>query len=53
VTSSTTHDGPTVEVVVTPQTIVYRDVTFRQFNGQLPSGKIQQVVEQGSLDEVG
>lgn len=53
VTSSSTHDGPTVEVVVTPQTIVYRDVTSRQFNGQPPSGKIQQVVEPGSLDEVG
>jgi hypothetical protein len=53
VTSSSTHDGPTVEVVVTPQTIVYSDVTNRQFNGQPPSGKIQQVVEQGSLDEIG
>jgi hypothetical protein len=53
VTSSSTYDGPTVEVVITPQTIVYRDVTSRQFNGQPPSGKIQQVVEQGSLDEIG
>ncbi len=53
VTSSSTHDGPIVEVVVTPQTIVYRDVTSRQFNGQPPSGKVQQVVEPGSLDEVG
>lgn len=52
-TSSSTYDGPIVEVVVTPQTIVNRDVTNRQFNGQPPSGKIQQVVEQGSLDEVG
>ncbi len=52
-TSSSTHDGPTVEVVVTPQTIIYSDVTNRQFNGQPPSGKIQQVVEQGSLDEIG
>ena len=53
VTSSSTFNGPTVEVVVTPQTIFYRDVTSRQFNGQPPSGKIQQVVEPGSLDEVG
>jgi hypothetical protein len=53
VTSSSTFSGPIVEVVVTPQTIVYRDVTDRQFNGQPPSGTIQQVVEQGSLDEVG
>jgi hypothetical protein len=53
VTSSSTYTGPIVEVVVTPQTIVYRDVTNRQFNGQPPSGKIQQVVEPGSLDDVG
>jgi hypothetical protein len=52
VTSSSTFSGPIVEVVVTPQTIVYRDVTDRQFNGQPPSAKIQQVVEPGSLDEV-
>ncbi len=53
VTSSSTYNGPVVEVVVTAQTIVYRDVTNRQFNGQPPSGKIQQIVEQGSLDEIG
>ncbi len=53
VTSSSTHDGPIVEVGVTPQTIVYSNVTNRQFNGQPPSGKIQQVVEPGSLDEIG
>ena len=53
VTISTTYDGPVVELVVTPQTIVYRDVTNRQFNGQPPSGKIHQVVEPGSLDEIG
>jgi hypothetical protein len=53
VTTSSTHDGPTVEVVVTSQTTVYRDVTLKQFSGQPPSGKIQQVVEPGSLDEIG
>jgi hypothetical protein len=53
VTSSSTYNGPIVEVVVTPQTMFYRDVTNRQFKGQPPSGKIQQVVEPGSLDEVG
>ena len=53
VTTSATHDGPVVEVVVTPQTIVYRDVTMNQFNGEPPNGKTQQVVEPGSLDEVG
>jgi hypothetical protein len=53
VTTSATHDGPTVEVVVTSQTTVYRDVTLKQFSGQPPSGKIPQVVEPGSLDEIG
>ncbi len=53
VTSSSTYSGPTVEVVVTPQTIVYRDVTNQQFNGQPPSGKIPHVLEPGSLDDVG
>lgn len=53
VTTSATHDGPTIEVVVTSQTTVYRDVTLKQFGGQPPNGKIQQVVEPGSLDEIG
>ena len=53
VTSATHHSGPVVEVVVTAQTVVYRDVTMQQYNGQPPSGDIQQVVEPGSLDEVG
>ncbi len=48
------HDGPVVEVVVTAQTKVYRDVTMKQFNGPPPQGqKIKQVLEEGSLDEVG
>ncbi len=46
--------GPTVEVVVTSQTTIYYDVTFRQFTGRPPQGqKIQQVVEPGSLDGIG
>ncbi len=53
VTVSSTYDGPVVEVVITSQTIVYSDVTNRQFNGQPRSGKVQQVLEQGSLDEIG
>ncbi len=54
VTSSSSYSGPIVELVVTPQTIFYRDVTARQFiDGQRPSGRIQQVVEPGSLDEIG
>jgi len=51
---SSSHSGPTVEVVVTTQTTVYHDTTMEQFDGPPPSGqKIQQVVQPGSLDEVG
>ncbi len=55
VTTSASHTGPTVEVIVSPRTTVYRDVTLKQFNGEPPSGMntVQQVVETGSLDEVG
>lgn len=54
VSSSSDHDGPVVEVVVTSQTEVYRDVTQRQFDGPPPAGEtIQQVLEPGSLDEIG
>jgi hypothetical protein len=58
VQTSSSHTGPTVEVVVSPQTIVYRDVTMQQYNGGEPpssSGtiKVQQAVEPGSLDEIG
>lgn len=51
---SASHTGPVVEVVVTTQTKFYHDTTMEQFNGPPPSGqKIQQVLEPGSLDEVG
>lgn len=54
VETSSNHDGPTVEIVVTPQTKIYTDVTMRQFDGPPPAGqKIQQVLELGSLDDVG
>ena len=54
VKTSSNHDGPTVEVVVSPQTKFYQDVTMKQFNGPPPQGqKIQQVVEPGSLGDVG
>jgi hypothetical protein len=54
VETESNHDGPTVEVVVTPQTKVYEDVTMRQFDGPPPEGqKIQQVLEPGSSDEIG
>ncbi len=51
--ASASHSGPVVEVVVTPQTTVYRDVTMDQYSSQPPAGqKIQQVVVKGSLDEI-
>ncbi len=55
VQASSSHTGPIVEVVVTPQTTIYRDVTMRQFNDHPASGsiKLQQVLEPGSLDEIG
>jgi hypothetical protein len=53
VTMSSNHDGPEVEVVLTHDTIIYKDVTMRQFDGQPVSGKVQQVVEPGSADEIG
>jgi len=54
VSTSSSHDGPTVEVVVTAQTTVYCDVTMKQFNGQrLPNGKIPQALGDGSVDDIG
>jgi hypothetical protein len=51
--TTSNYDGPIVEVVITSQTIIYEDVTSKQFSGPLPEGqKIQQVVELGSLDEI-
>ena len=52
--TSSSHDGPTLEIVVTTQTKLYKDVTMNQFDGPPPQGqKIQQVLEAGSADEVG
>ncbi len=52
--TSASHSGPVVEVVVTTQTTIYHDTTMEQFNGPPPSGqKIQQVVESGSLADIG
>ncbi len=54
VTTSAHYDGPIVEVVVSPRTTVYRDVTDEHFDAQMSStGKLQQLVEPGSLAEVG
>ena len=53
--SMTSHyDGPLVEVVLTHDTTIYRDVTMKQFDGPPPDGqKLQQVLEPGSVDEIG
>jgi hypothetical protein len=46
------YDGPEVEVVVTHDTVVYRDKTAYG-TGEAEDGKIQQVVKPGSLEEIG
>jgi hypothetical protein len=48
---SSTHSGPVVEVVVTTQTTIYHVATMEQVNG--PPARGQQVLEPGSLDEIG
>ena len=54
VQTPSSHDGPTVEVLVTTQTKIYQDVTMNQFDGPPPEGrKIQQILESGSLDGIG
>ncbi len=52
VTTSASHTGPIVEVVAGPRTTFYRDVTDKNFNPG-PNGKVQQIVEPGTLDEIG
>ncbi len=50
---SSSYDGPTVQVVVTPQTIVYKDVTLQQYIGKPPpNGKVPQVIEPGNLNDL-
>ena len=46
------YDGPEVEVVVTHDTMVYRDKT-QYGTDEVGDGKIQQVVKPGSLEEIG
>lgn len=49
----TTYDGPVVEVVVTKDTQIYRDVTFSGDNAPtMDQVEVQQKVEPGELDEV-
>ncbi len=48
------HTGPTVEVVVGHQTIVYKDMTQQQFDVPPPAGQeMQQVIEPGRIEEIG
>jgi hypothetical protein len=47
------HDGPVVEIVTTHDTLIYHDVTSQQFTNGLPSGPIQQVLDPGTLNEIG
>jgi hypothetical protein len=54
ITTSADFDGPLVEIVTTHDTIIYQDVTMKQFNGPPPAGQtMRQVVEPGSLDDIG
>ena len=54
ISMTSNYDGPMVEVVTTHDTTIYCDVTMKQFNGLPSSGqKMQQVVEPGSLDDIG
>jgi hypothetical protein len=46
---STSYDGPEVEVVITKETLIYRDVTSPDFEN--PSAVIKQELEDGSLDD--
>ena len=54
VESSSDASGPVLEVVVSNDTTVYHDTTLQKYNGQPPAGeRIQQVLEPGSLDDIG
>jgi hypothetical protein len=45
--------GPTVEVIVTHDTLIYRDDTFTQHREEARSETVRQVLAAGTLDEVG
>jgi len=50
---ASTEDGPRVEVVVTNETLIYADVTPFDFEPGDGTQVVQQVVEPGSLDNLG
>lgn len=45
-------DGTDVQVQVTSETAIYKDVTFASANGQLPTGSVQQQLEKSSLADI-
>ncbi len=54
VNTQTNGNGDKLEVVVTSDTTIYKDVTQASLNGAPPGdGKVQQQVAPGSLDEIG
>ncbi len=51
ISQTTGFDGPVVEVVVTHNTRLYRDVTFQNYNGQ-KCGQVQEVLAPGTLHDI-
>jgi hypothetical protein len=45
-------DGTDVQVQVTGETVIYKDVTFANANGQSPNGSVQQQLEKSSLADI-
>lgn len=45
-------DGTDVQVQVTSETVIYKDVTLANANGQLPAGSIQQQLEKSRLADI-
>jgi len=50
--SNSSTSAQLIDVVVGTDTTIYHDVTQMNFNGQPPSGPIQQKVEPGSVDAI-
>lgn len=49
--TDTNFSGPQVEVVVSAETVVYKDTT--ELNPEDPGAEVQQTVEESTLDELG
>ncbi|MBI5030997.1 MAG: hypothetical protein HZB51_10755 [Chloroflexi bacterium] len=47
-----TFDGPVVEIVVNHATTIYKDVTAKQYQVSPPIGRVQQLIEPGSIDDI-